>query len=146
MRTGVTEYNISPPYITASSDVRHIDLDPIRDRNPTLLLYSDGVNNIVRGKFVFRQENPYRHDPAPVMGALFGDRIDQEFMRDVFDHEVELKWLGKGGNRAVEVLGNILAGTDAHRLNQVLSPDLLSEDGKRDLYIDDTTIIICPLN
>jgi hypothetical protein len=61
-------------------------------------------------------------------------------MRDVFDHEVEFKWHGEG-NRAVELLGNILAGTDPDRLLQ----ELLSDDNEGDIYVDDTTIVLCPL-
>jgi pyruvate dehydrogenase phosphatase len=79
------------------------------------------------------------------MGALLGDDLDYEFIRDVFEHEVELKWNGPDGNRAVELLGNILAGRDPVRMTQVLDPDLLSDEGERDLYVDDTTIIVCPL-
>jgi hypothetical protein len=74
------------------------------------------------------------------MGALLGDNIDQGFMRDVFDHEVELKWHGQG-NRAVELLGNILGGTDPDRLMQVLN----SDDDEGGIYVDDTTIVLCPL-
>ena len=115
---------------------------------PILLLYTNGVDAIIALKgtapSLFRQENPCRHDPATVVGALLGDDINKRFMQDVFDHKVELNWLGQG-NRAVELLGNILAGTDPERLSQVLNPELLSDDNKRDLYVDDTTIVICPL-
>ena len=96
------------------------------------------------GADLFRQENPCRHDPAKVMGKLLGDGIDERFMRDVFDHEVELNWHDKE-NRAVELLGNILAGRDPERLMQVLNPELLSDYDEKDIYVDDTTIIVCPL-
>jgi len=112
----------------------------MREHSPILLLYTDGINAIINGANLFRQENPCRHDPATVMGALLGDNIDQGFMRDVFDHEVELKWHGQG-NRAVELLGNILGGTDPDRLMQVLN----SDDDEGGIYVDDTTIVLCPL-
>lgn len=98
MRTGVTQHNHSPPYITALSEVRHLEINTLRGHCPILLLYTDGVDNIVMGRGLFCQENPCSHDPAAMMGALLGDCIDERFMRDVFDHEVELKWLGQGGN------------------------------------------------
>ena len=148
LRTGVTTYNLTPPYIKASSEARHFDLTSMRELSPILLLYTDGVDAIINGADLFRQENPCRHDPATVMGTLLGDNIDRQFMRDVFDHEVELKWHHNGearGNRAVELLGNILAGTDPERLLQVLNPELLSDDNERDIYVDDTTIVLCPL-
>ena len=142
MRTGVTTYNFTPPYIKASSEARHVDLTLMRELSPILLLYTDGVDAIINGDGLFRQENPCQHNPATVMGTLLGDNIDQQFMRDVFNHEVELKW---HGNRAVELLGNILAGTNPERLTQVLDPELLSDDNEKDIYVDDTTILLCPL-
>ena len=145
MRTAVITHNFTPPYIKASSEARHFDLTLIREFSPILLLYTDGVDAIINGAGLFRQENPCRHDPATVMGTLLGDNIDERFMRDVFDHEVELKWHGEG-NRAVELLGNILAGTDPDRLTQVLNPDLLSDNNEKDIYVDDTTIVLCPLS
>ena len=144
MRTGATTYNLTPPYIKSSSEARHFDLTLMRELSPILLLYTDGVDAIINGAGLFRQENPCRHDPAAVMGSLLGDNIDQQFMQDVFDHEMELKWHGQG-NRAVELLGNILAGTDPDRYMQVLNPELLSDDDERDIYVDDTTIVLCPL-
>ena len=144
LRTGVTTYNLTPPYIEASSEARHFDLTLMREFSRILLLYTDGVDAIINGAGLFRQENPCQHDPATVMGTLLGDNINKQFMRDVFDHEVELKWHGEG-NRAVELLGNILAGTDPDRFLQVLDPELLSDDNERDIYVDDTTIVLCPL-
>ena len=84
--TGVTTYNLTPPYIRVSSEARHFDLTLMRELNPTLLLYTDGVDAIVNGVRLFRQENPCQRDPATVMGTLLGDSIDELFMRDVFDH------------------------------------------------------------
>ena len=116
----------------------------MRKLSPILVLYTDGVDAIINGADLFRQENPCRHDPAKVMGKLLGDGIDERFMQDVFDHEVELNWHDKE-NRAVELLGNILAGRDPERLMQVLNPELLSDYDEKDIYVDDTTIIVCPL-
>ena len=48
-------------------------------------------------------------------------------------------------NELLNSSGNILAGTDPDRLMQVLNPELLSDDGERDFYVDDTTIVLYPL-
>jgi pyruvate dehydrogenase phosphatase len=111
------------------------------------LLYTDGVDNIIAGHFLFRKERPCKEDPATVMGALLGDSVDDDFMQGVFDHKVEPGWNGAGGNKAVELLGNILGGKDASRLTQVLDPEYLAvgDDDPRPLYIDDTTIVVCHL-
>ncbi|KAG6897008.1 hypothetical protein C0992_004719 [Termitomyces sp. T32_za158] len=140
----ISKYNTSPPYIIATSDVRHIDLTTVRDKEPILLLYTDGVNNIIEGRFLFRKGNPSKTDPAAVLGALLSDPVDKAFLEGVFDHAVEPRW-NKDGNRAVEILGNILGGRDAVRMEQIMTPALLSTTGESDLYVDDTTIIFCPL-
>jgi pyruvate dehydrogenase phosphatase len=112
------------------------------------MLYTDWVDNIIHGCFFFRSHNPSIHPLAAVMGALLGETVDQEFMRDVFDHEVELKWNGSGGNRTVELLGNVLGGNDASRFLQVLDTTRLSvgNEDEVDPYVDDPTSIVCPLN
>ena len=89
MRTGVTTYNFTPPYIKSSNEARHFDLTSMRELSPILLLYTDGIDAIINGEGLLRQKNPCRHDPAIVMGTLLGDKIDLLFMRDVFDHEGE---------------------------------------------------------
>lgn len=144
---GVINYNHTPPYITARSQTRHFDLTTLRDQSPTLLLYTDGVDNIIASHFLFRKENPCKENPATVMGALLGDSVDDDFMQRVFDHQVELGWAGAGGNKAVELLGNILGGQDASRLAQALDTRYLTlaDDDPKSLYVDDTTIIVCPL-
>jgi pyruvate dehydrogenase phosphatase len=145
----VTKHNKTPPYLHSRPEVKHIDLVSIRAQRPVLLLYSDGVDLIVNGDSRFPQERGYL-GPAPVvMGGLVGDRVDLEFMRSVFEHEVELNWDGSGGNRAVELLGNILGGTDAQRLEQVVDSRLLVDQigtTGPGLYVDDTAIIVCPLS
>jgi hypothetical protein len=98
LRTGVITYNLTPPYIKASSEARHFGLMSMRKLSPILVLYTDDA--IINGADLFRQESPCRYDPAKVMGKLLGDSVDKWFMRDVFDHEVELNWHGKE-NRAV---------------------------------------------
>ncbi|KAG6909476.1 hypothetical protein DXG01_017198 [Tephrocybe rancida] len=140
----VSNANISPPYITSTSDVYHINLASIREKKPTLVLYTDGVNNIIEGRFLFRKDDPSRADPATVLGALLHEPVDEASLESVFEHKVESRWNGDG-NRAVEILGNMLGGRDVIRMNEILTPELLSTTGDSDLYIDDTTIIVCPL-
>ncbi|RDB26890.1 [Pyruvate dehydrogenase [acetyl-transferring]]-phosphatase 1, mitochondrial [Hypsizygus marmoreus] len=143
----VTDDNHTPPYISSTSEVRYINLAQLKSKRPILLLYTDGVNNIIDGRFVFRRQNPCIREPAEVMGMLLGDKLDHEFMQDVFEHKVELEWNGprSASNLAAELLGNVLGGTNASRLMQVLTPELLGDDEEDSFYIDDTTIITCPL-
>jgi hypothetical protein len=70
--TGVTTYNLPPPYIKSSSEARHFDLTVMRELSPILLLYTDGVDGIINGERLFRQDNPCRHVPAIVMGTAWG--------------------------------------------------------------------------
>ncbi|GLB36875.1 putative protein serine threonine phosphatase 2C [Lyophyllum shimeji] len=144
---GAIHYNHTPPYVTARSDARHIDLAIVRDQKPTLLLYTDGVDNIIAGHFLFRKGNPCNENTATVMGALLGDAVDHELMQRVFDHQVEPGWTGENGNKAVELLGNILGGTNTSRLSRALDPEYLTrpEDDPESLYVDDTSIIVYPL-
>ncbi|KAG5641737.1 hypothetical protein DXG03_004309 [Asterophora parasitica] len=137
----VTHDNHSPPYITATSEVRHIDISSL-PRRTSVILHTDGVNNIIEGRYLFRKEDPCTADTAVVLGSLLSVPINQGALGDVFDYAVEPGW--NDDNRAVEILGNLLGGRDATRLTQVLTPDLLSMTGESGLYVDDTTIVVCP--
>ena len=84
MRTGVTTYHLTPPYIKASSEACYFDLTLMPEFCPTLLRYTDGVEAIANGAGLFRQGNPCRHDPAIEKGTLFEDNIDQRFVTIVY--------------------------------------------------------------
>jgi pyruvate dehydrogenase phosphatase len=139
---GVTKHSKTPPYVIAKPTLRYVDLQPFRARNPILLLFTDGVDNLVSGKFVFHQETPCTEEPSVVVGALLGDKVGSH-VGAILGHGVESKWRGCDSNRAVEVLGNLLGGTDTGRLSKTMDPAILSNADDAEFYIDDTSIIVC---
>jgi pyruvate dehydrogenase phosphatase len=108
-----------------------------------LLLFTDGVDNIVSGEFDFTL-TPRKEDPSDVVGALLGDQIGTR-VEDILGHGVESRWSGCDGNRVIEVLGNLLGGTDAGRLSMSMDPAILSRGEDTQFYIDDTSIIVCDI-
>jgi pyruvate dehydrogenase phosphatase len=75
------------------------------------------------------------------VGALLGDNIGSD-MAGILGHGIESKWHECDGNRAVEVLGNLLGGTDIERLSMTMDPAIISD---AEFYIDDTSIIVCDI-
>jgi pyruvate dehydrogenase phosphatase len=61
-------------------------------------------------------------------------------------HGVEPRWDGCDGNGAIEVLGNLLGGTDTRTLSMTMDLAVpLSDGNNADFYIDDTSIIVCDI-
>jgi pyruvate dehydrogenase phosphatase len=139
---GVTKHSKTPPYVIAKPSLRYIDLQPFRARNPILLLFTDGVDNLVSGRFVFHPATPCTEEPSAIVGALLGDKVGSH-VEATLGHGVESKWRGCDSNRAIEVLGNLLGGTDTGRLSQTMDPTMLSNADDAEFYIDDTSIIFC---
>ncbi|KAK0479425.1 protein serine/threonine phosphatase 2C [Armillaria luteobubalina] len=143
---GAQHYNYTPPYVLNAADVRFIDLALLRHRKPTLVLFTDGVDIIVDGETEVDKdpEDLVRSDPAVVVGKLLGSRIDDSYPRSTLEHSVEINWAGENGNRATELLGNLMAGTSTETFAKFLGP---VEYGKWDekLYFDDTTILVYDL-
>ncbi|KAJ7497505.1 protein serine/threonine phosphatase 2C [Mycena latifolia] len=140
----VKKFNKTPPYLTASPTVEYFDLssnDP-QAREPILILFSDGVDNIVKGEWVFHQDSPRSDEPSTLVGALLGAKVS-EYVESVLGHSVESGWLGAGGNIATEVLGNLLAGIEVKKFVDAMDPLLLGDVDK--IYIDDVTLIVFPL-
>jgi len=127
------EHIRTPPYISSTSSVRFIDLVPLHAHQPILLLYTDGVDNLVTKKY-----NPYHHktrDTAHTMGTLLSDCVDYRITK-LLPNDIEPGWDGPNGNRAVELVGHIAGGTNLSEMWTILNGEY---------YIDDTTIICCPL-
>jgi len=108
-----------------------------------LILFTDGVDNLVSGRFVF-QAIPRKEEPSAIVGALLGDKVGLH-VEGILGHGVEPKWHGCDGNRAIEVLGNLLGGTDITRFSMTMNPENLSDADDAKFYIDDTSIIICDI-
>ena len=139
----MTKYSKTPPYIIARPSLRYLDLNPFRARHPILILFTDGVDNLVSGRFVF-QSTPRKEEPSAVVGALLGDEVGLQ-VEGILGHRVEHGWQGCDGNRAIEVLGNLLGGTDIQRLSMTMDLELLSDTDDTRFYIDDTSIIVCDI-
>ncbi|KAK0196268.1 protein serine/threonine phosphatase 2C [Armillaria mellea] len=143
---GAQHYNKTPPYVLNAADTRFIDLAPLRHRKPTLVLFTDGVDIIVDGETTVDKdpEDQNRSDPAVVVGKFLGSRVDDSYAQETLGHDVEVNWMGLNGNRATELLGNLMAGTSAEIFAKFLGP---AERGEWDekLYFDDTTILVYDL-
>ncbi|KAK0468887.1 phosphatase 2C-like domain-containing protein [Armillaria novae-zelandiae] len=143
---GAQHYNQTPPYVLNAADVRFIDLAPLRHRKPTLVLFTDGVDIIVDGETEVDEdpETLVRTNPAVVVGKLLGSRINDSYARRMLEHGVEVSWAGENGNRATELLRNLMAGTSTEAFAKFLGP---AEHGKWDekLGFDDTRILVYDL-
>jgi pyruvate dehydrogenase phosphatase len=139
----VTKYSRTPPYVIATPSLSYVDLQPYRARNPILLLFTDGVDNLASGRFNAKAV-PRKEDPSAIVGALLGDNVGSD-MADILGHGVESKWHECDGNKAIEVLGNLLGGTDIERLSMTMDPAIISDADDAEFYIDDTSIIVCDI-
>ncbi|KAK0221152.1 hypothetical protein EDD85DRAFT_983383 [Armillaria nabsnona] len=138
---GAQHYNKTPPSVLNAADTRFVDLAPLQHHKPTLVLFTDGVDIIVGGETTVDKdpENQNRSDPAVVVGKLLGSRVDDSYAQEMLEHGVEVNWIGANGNRATEILGNLIAGTSTETFAKFLGP---AERGEwnDNLYFDDTTI------
>ncbi|KAJ6520317.1 protein serine/threonine phosphatase 2C [Mycena sanguinolenta] len=133
----ILELNHTPPYLTARPSVKYIDLAPLWvDRGLHLVLFSDGIDNFVSGRWVFHQAEPCKTAPLRVVGDLLQLQggADSTLLAHTLGHGVQSRWTE---NRAVDVLGNLAGGTDPARLQRVVDA---TETGE--IYIDDTSLVI----
>ena len=142
--SSITKYSKTPPYVITKPSLRYINLKPFWDCNPLLLLFMDGVDNIVSGEFDFMLM-PHKEDLSDVVCTLLGDKIGT-CVEDILGHGVESRWSGCDGNRAIEVLGNLLGGTDTGRLSMTMDLAIFSWGEDAQFYIDDTSIIVCDIS
>lgn len=111
------------------------------------MVFSDGVDNLVRGDAVFHSGAPCKVDPCEMVSALLQDNIENSVAFKELGHPVQSKWNGENENRAVEVLGNLLGGTDISRLEACLDQEKLAQlEGPTPFHIDDVTIILCSIS
>ncbi len=146
--SGETDFNVlakrikKPPYMSAEPSVKFVDLQPYRSKHPVLTIFTDGVDNVVDGKWVFRPGSPSGADPCEVVSKLLQFEMDPS-LEELLGHHIEPRWSRSEGNKAVDILGNLVGGTNADRLKMVLDQDrLVDEDPVSGLYIDDVSIIV----
>ncbi len=133
----------TPPYVTADPSVCFVDLQAFWDQKPIIMIYSDGVDTLINQ---CRYLNPFRETdiiPARAISVLLQDEVDDD-VEELLGYGIDLHWSGGESNRAVDVLGNLLGGTDTSTLQLVLDQSLLADRTvSPSLYIDDTSLILC---
>ncbi|KAL7279111.1 hypothetical protein ACG7TL_006949 [Trametes sanguinea] len=141
--------------LKANPSVRFIDLKPMRDKDPILVLFTDGVNCLVNGSTVFTPGVSSSAHPLTVMASMLAgpDRDLSIFptkspmsLELALGHGVDFGWSRAHGvdNMAVEILFNLLGGFNADRLEQVVNWDRAIAHNPN-LFIDDTTLIVARL-
>lgn len=146
LRANIVERIRSPPYISADPFVRFIDLEAVWDQRPMLMLFTDGVDKLLnksRYYFNFMSKPTDVIEPSNAVAVLLQDEVDGT-VEDLLGYRVEPRWSGTLRNRALDVLGNLIGGTNERMLQMVMDQDLLKDrTACPSLHIDDTSIIIC---
>lgn len=126
--------------------MRFVDLDPVWSESSTLLVFTDGVDNLVDSYFVFTPEKHSGADPVNVVSSLLSGEVNHEVER-ALGHPIDPHWSGAENNRAVNILGNLLGGTNVQRLEMVTDEGRLRDIGEDwQFHIDDTSIIVWGLS
>lgn len=123
--------------------MRFVDLRPMWRNDPIILLFSDGVDNLVDGDYVFSPDKPSKLDPVDIVPALLSDTVDPR-VKSALGHEIEPKWSRAENNMAIDILGNLLGGANAERLEMVMDRERLRADDPI-FDIDDTTVVVARL-
>ncbi|KAI0368696.1 protein serine/threonine phosphatase 2C [Pilatotrama ljubarskyi] len=133
---------VTPPYIISEPSVRFTDLDPVWAVENKILLFTDGVDNLVDGYIVFTPQQHSGADPVDVVSNLLSDEADPK-TEEILGHPITPKWSREDNNKPLDILGNLLGGTDVRRLEMVTDEDLLRDTGEGwPFHIDDTSIIV----
>ncbi|KAI0368705.1 protein serine/threonine phosphatase 2C [Pilatotrama ljubarskyi] len=136
---------LTPPYIISEPSVRFTDLRPFWDTGSKVFLFTDGVDNLVNGQYVFTPRQQSGADPVDVVAGLLAEKIDPR-IDSLLGHKTIPRWSGRENNRASDVLGNLLGGQDIERLEMVTDMARLQAKGDWPFHIDDTSIIVWPLS
>ena len=133
----------TPPYVIATPSVRFTDLRPFQNNGPLLMLFSDGVDHLVDGYFVFSAGTSRNGDACDVVSRLLQDHADPA-VEDLLGHKTQPRWSGDEGNRAVDVLGNLMGGLDSDRLQKMTDQTRFADKTTSPVFfVDDVTIVIC---
>ena len=124
--------------------MRFTDLEPVWGSHNKMFIFTDGVDNLVDGWLVFKPREHSGADPVEVVSELLADAIDPR-IEAILGHKVVPRWSGMEDNRASDVMGNLLGGTDVSRLEMVTDMDRLNDKDSWPFYIDDVSIIVWPL-
>ncbi|KAL1949334.1 hypothetical protein VTO73DRAFT_8215 [Trametes versicolor] len=139
----------TPPYLVATPSVNFTDLDSVWDAKPIILVFSDGVDNIVDWYASYVPGLPILpENPGRVTSQILGNDLDHADAAQTIGHPVDPSAWTDDGNKAVEVLANLFGGTDVERLLEANNRDramITSPDDVSTFYVDDTTLIVCTL-
>lgn len=142
----VIEYSYSPPYISSTPHISFLDLDAegFWEHDPAILVFSDGVDAIVEGVFVWRPDAPSDADPVHLLSLLLqDDAASRAEAEEILGHTIQPHWNGDA-NTAVELLGHLVGGADVGRVARVVDQARLAAE--RPLFkLDDTSIVVCDL-
>ncbi len=142
---GIPERIKTPPYLIATPSVQFMDLEPVWNSAPTVALFSDGVDLLVDGYTLFHPGVSSNADPCDVVSKLLQEKVDPS-LRKVLGHGVDAHWSGPEGNRALDVLGNLIGGTNVNRLEMMLDQErMANRKAKYPFYVDDVAIVVFPL-
>ena len=135
---------VSPPYVIAKPSVVSADLESVWRADPVLVLHSDGVDSLIEGSVVFSPDLPKKIDPLDVLPYLLPDARFDSRVEALLEHNVEPRWSRDERNMAIDILGNLLGGTNVERLELVTNKRrLLAEEPS--FLIDDVTIVVARL-
>lgn len=139
----------TPPYLVATPSVNFTDLDSVWDAKPIVLVFSDGIDNIVEWYASYVPGLPILpENPGCVTSQILGNDLDRADATQILGHLVDSSEWTDDGNKAVEVLANLFGGTNVERLMEANKRDramLTSADDVSTFYVDDTTLIVCTL-
>ena len=142
---GVPERIKTPPYLITSPSVQFTDLEPVWNSAPNLVLFSDGVDLLVDGSTLFRPGTSSNADPCDVVSKLLQEMVDPS-VEKILGHGVHSHWSGPESNRALDLLGNLIGGMDAGRLELMLDQERMADSkAEHPFYIDDVAIVVCSL-
>ncbi|KAI0711970.1 protein serine/threonine phosphatase 2C [Cerioporus squamosus] len=142
---GIPERIKTPPYLISTPSVQFTDLEPVWNNAPAVVLFSDGVDLLVDGHTLFRPGVSSNADPCDVVSKLLQEDVDPS-LREILGHGVDAHWSGSEGNRALDVLGNLIGGTNTERLEMLLDQErMANKKAEHPFYVDDVAIIVFPL-
>ncbi|KAJ2974928.1 hypothetical protein NUW54_g11814 [Trametes sanguinea] len=133
----------TPPYVVSEPSVEFTDLQPFWNKGGYLFLFTDGVDDLVDDYWTFNIPEHGKADHDEVVGGLLADQIDPQ-IESVLGHKVIPKGSGREGNRATDVLGNLLGGTNVDRLEMAIDMGRLQRYGSK-YNVNDVTIVVWSL-
>ncbi|KAH9856572.1 protein serine/threonine phosphatase 2C [Lenzites betulinus] len=135
---------LTPPYIISEPSVHFTDLHNVWRLENKLVIFTNGVDKLVDGYHAFKPGGHSGADPLDVVSGLLAPRIEPH-IEEILGHRVVSRWSREHNIRALDVLGNLLGGTDPDRLEAVTDLDRMKSTEGAPFYVDDFTIILWAL-